>query len=67
MGTIFSPGCGFESKQPYGVDFTVGEADGQDAKAARWLNNESPKGSRAVVTLNGLPEVAIRKGLRRNA
>src|SRR2546421_5172378 len=67
IGTIFSPGCGFESKHPYGVCLTVGDVDGQVANAARWLNKESPKGSSAVVTLNGLPELAIMNGLRRNA
>src|SRR5882724_12785928 len=35
MGTILSPGCGFASKHPYAVCFTVGDVDGQDANAAR--------------------------------
>src|SRR5579859_4066645 len=66
IGVKGCPATGASRKQPYAVwtIFAVG-APGQEANAGRVLNAAFPKISCPVVMLNGIPELAMRKGLSR--
>src|ERR1700674_386987 len=65
-GTRVSPGCGTKSKDPNRFVTTFVGMDLLEANAGRSLNMESPFRSCPVVTVNGIPELASRNGLRRN-
>jgi hypothetical protein len=59
VGTVLNAGNpGTVTTFPAGVELV--------ANVGRWLNCELPRRSWLSVTLYGIPEVAIRKGLNRN-
>ena len=63
-GIMVSPDCGTVSKLPKPVWTTLPAIDDAVAKEGRSLKKLSPVRSLLVVMLNGLPDWAIRNGLK---